>query len=112
MLPIVLSFHPDGQVEYTRNSKFQPWDGRGKMQRVTDIRKLPDGKLFYIHWMQGLYAGRNHTYGMSIAANVISTCPSTEAVIYFSSYEAAVEHEVEVLNAMRRQGVKFNDAAT
>ena len=109
--PIVLAFDTEGTVEYTRNSQFTPWEGRGEMVRVTDIRKKPDANEFYIHWMQGPCAGVDHTYGMSIAAGVISTCPAVELVMTFPTYEAAVAHEVEVLNAYRRQGVSFHDTA-
>lgn len=106
--PIVLSFHPDGEIEYTRNSQFTPFEGRGEMQRVTDIRKEPDGNQFYIHWMLGPCAGVDHTYGMSIAVGVISTCPAVELVMKFPTYEDAVNHEVAVLNAMRRKGIRFH----
>lgn len=106
--PIVLSFSPTGNVEYTRNTAFQPFDGRGDMQRVTDIQKRPDAPLYFIHWMLGPNAGRDHTYGMSTAYGVLSTCPAVEQVMLFNSYEEAVAHEVTVLNAMRKAGVSFH----
>lgn len=110
--PIVLAFDTEGTIEYTRNSQFTPWEGRGEMVRVTDIRKKPDANEFYIHWMQGPYAGVDHTYGMSAAAGVIidsAVMLTKDEVMTFPTYEAAVDHEVAVLNAYRRQGVSFND---
>lgn len=109
--PLVFAFHPDGEIEYTRNSTFSPFDGRGEMERVTDIRKSPSGNEFYIHWMRGPNKGRDHTYGMSIAYGAVTTCPAVELIMTFPSYELAVAHEVTVLNAMRRKGISFNDSS-
>lgn len=114
--PIVLAFDTEGTVEYTRNSQFTPWEGRGEMVRVTDIRKKPDANEFYIHWMQGPCAGIDHTLGMSAKIGVFGNCMVTSdaalnEVLTFPTYEAAVAHEVEVLNIMRRMGVSFHDTA-
>lgn len=112
--PIVLSFSPTGNVEYTRNTAFQPFDGRGDMQRVTDIQKLSEQNLYYIHWMLGPLAGQNHTYGMSheygLPLGYEGGDPEHTAL--FLSYEAAVAHEIKMLNAMRKAGVTFDGATT
>lgn len=121
--PIVLSFHPDGEIEYTRNSDFTPFDGRGDMRRVTDIRKEPYGAKYFIHWMLGPWTGCDHT--RLIARNYFNPddlielerqglCPKfspehmrSDERMLFDTYELAVAHEVAMLNEMRRRGVRF-----
>lgn len=114
--PVVLSFDADGNVEYTRNTMFQPFDGRGEMQRVTDIKKRKDCNLYFIHWMLGPFAGQDHTYLMDHEYGVHSGPPviitSLTVVVLFDSYEAAVTHEVKMLNAMRKAGVLFNGSTS
>lgn len=112
--PIVLAFDADGNVEYTRNSTFTPFDGRGDMQRVTDIRKRPDAPLYFIHWMLGPFAGQNHTYQMShdYGLPLGYDGGDNSRIAMFVSYEAAVAHEIKMLNAMRRAGVLFHGETT
>ena len=117
--PIVIAFYEDGQIEYTRNSQFMPWGGRGEMVRVTDIRKQPSGSRFFIQWLIGPHAGEPHRYETSMQYGVDFEMPNfaftpsnlARATMYFDSYEAAVAHEVAVLNAMRREGIKFHASA-
>lgn len=113
--PVVLSFCPDGTVEYTRNTAFQPFQGEGVMQRVTDIKKLDGDNIYFIHWMQGPYAGFDHTKDMAERYVDISDLPAIQPTgtkglgkfLYFETYQAAIDHEVAVLNAMRKEGVRF-----
>ena len=113
--PIVLAVHPDATVEYTRNSDFVPFDGEGTMERVTDIAKFKHASLYYINWLMGPYAGMAHSVSMATNYGVpIPPRPDNDnapsAIITFPTYEAAVEHEVAVLNAMRKAGVRFHDS--
>lgn len=110
--PIILAFHPDGDVEFTRTSKFTPFEGRGDMERVTDIRKFSESNLYYIDWLLGPYKGMAHTVSMAKNYNVpVPSRPDGDnaisAIITFGTYEGAVQHEIQVLNAMRKAGVKF-----
>lgn len=108
--PIVISFDENGSAEWTRTSRFVPFGGDGTMQRVTDIRKHPDKATYYILWMLGPFAGRYQTYGMAISYGVFFTAPTDIALpVSFSSYESAVQHEIAMLNAMRRQGIRFHE---
>jgi hypothetical protein len=121
--PIVLAFHPDGEIEYTRNKEFMPFDGMGVMQRVTEITKDPYANHYYIRWMRGPWMDCFHT--RLIARHYFTPeelhdleaegkCPkfSPEHMraydpMRFESYEDAVLHEVACLNQMRRMGVSF-----
>lgn len=107
---IVMVFTADGTVEFTRSPKlYEFFDGRGEMERISDIQKDLQHNGYYIRWLKGPNADRNHTYGMSIALGLLGAVyHSVESVIMFDTYEEAVEHEVRVLNAMRKQGVLFS----
>lgn len=113
--PIVLSFDADGAVEYTRTKALTLFGGAGTMQRVTDIKKVPTGASYYIHWMLGPFAGHDHVYGMAQRFSVKDTpepyslSGNHDDVVQFPTYEAAVEHEIDMLNAMRKAGVRFGD---
>lgn len=123
--PIVLAFDTEGTVEYTRNASFVPYEGRGEMQRVTDIKKEPYGQRFYIHWMLGPWAGVDHTRTIArsyfnpdelLELTYQGLCPTfspeyqfADAPMLFDSYEGAVKHEIVMLNAMRKAGVSFYD---
>lgn len=123
--PIVIAFHADGTIEYTRNPHFTPFGGQGIMERVSDIHKSPYGPYYYILWMLGPWKGCIHT--RTIARNYFNPddlkelesrgeCPKfspehmrPEEPMSFDSYEAAVKHEIVMLNAMRHAGVKFHE---
>lgn len=106
--PLVISVDPNGVAEFTRNPQLETFfGGRGEMQRVTEVFK--NGPRDYrIKWLMGPNAGRTHTYGMSIAYGVVSTVPAVELEMSFATYETAVGHEVQVLNAMRKAGIRFS----
>ena len=109
--PIVIAFDADGTAEWTRNSRFVPFGGEGTMQRVTDIRKVPDKPRYYIHWMLGPYKGSDHTAALSVKLGCLdrTSYMTINMVLLFGSYEAAVQHEIQLLNAMRRNGVSFHE---
>jgi hypothetical protein len=104
----VVSFFPDGSVEHTRSADMDAVFGTGgEMKRVTDIGRREEG--YFINWLLGPFAGREHTWGMSIGYGIVSyALHPVECTMYFPTYEAAVLHEVKMLNAMRCQGVRFN----
>lgn len=112
---LTIAVHTDGTAEYTRNSEFTPFGGEGVMERVTDIQKYRHGNLFYIRWMLGPYAdlahcvSMAHDYGVPVPHRPQHD-PAISEVITFPTYEAAVEHEVAMLNAMRKKGVRFGAA--
>lgn len=113
----VLTFTPDGEIEYTRNTQFKPFGGAGVMKRVTDIQKLPDRDSYYIRWMLGPFAGSDHCHAFAWEYNVdtdglLPVAMSGLSTILFETYEAAVAHEVTVLNAMRKAGVIFDEQQT
>ena len=116
MTTITISFDADGTVEYTRTKALTLFGGEGTMERVTDIAKFKHGNLYYINWLMGPYANMAHTCSMATNYNV-AIPPRPEGddaispIVTFSSYEAAVAHEIEMLNAMRKVGVRFGEQA-
>lgn len=112
--PLVFAFHPDGHIEYTRTSRITLFGGRGSMERVTDIYKFRETSLYYICWLLGPYKRMAHTVSMAESYSVpVPPRPATDqiesAVITFETYEEAVQHELQMLNAMRRAGVMFDE---
>ena len=106
----IISVSPDGILEYTRHPELTEFfNGDGKMERITDIRKKSKGNQYYIHWLKGPFAGKNHTYGMSKVYGLAEDLqPWLEDVLLtFYTYEQAVQHEIAMLNAMRLTGVSF-----
>lgn len=117
----VVSFHPDGTVEYTRSNLLTLFGGLGEMQRVTEIEKLPHANKFTIRWLRGPFAGAVHT--RTIARNYlipeeldIAGCPRfspeymrADDPMEFDTYNDAVFHEIAMLNVMRKAGVKFGE---
>lgn len=116
---IVLSFDADGTVEFTRTNALTLFGGGGVMERVTDIKKQPSGNHFYIQWLMGPHRGEPHRFGISMHYGVDFQMPNSDnvpdnlarATMFFDSYEAAVDHELTVLNAMRKAGVRFGEQA-
>lgn len=112
----VLNFRPNGDVEFTRNKALSElFGGAGAMRRVTDIQKSENGNFYHIRWMLGPFAGCDHTYGMAMDYGVYKypptppkTTPPREWVMTFPTYEGAVDHEVRMLNAMRKRGIGFD----
>lgn len=116
MPTITMSFDPDGSVEFTRNKNLDTFfGGAGRMRRVTDISKLPDAPLFYIKWLMGPHSDQAHdlekhrqVFGDKIVAWDCRIDDNTGTLMFFS-YEAAVQYEIACLNAMREQGVTFDE---
>jgi hypothetical protein len=111
--PITLSFHDNGVVEWTRTPHFTPFNGEGEMQRVTDIGKKPDEAKYFITWKLGIFAGHEHCYGMAArfdnGSDVgYSLSGNHDDTVLFNSYEEAVSHEIDMLNAMRKAGETFH----
>ncbi len=114
---IIMSFDPDGSVEFTRNKNLDAFfGGAGNMQRVTDIQKHPDKPWYCITWLMGPFARRirkdhNRVYHrMVFGGDLIPQACSVDGqsgTIWFFSYELAVQYEIECLNKMRADGVTF-----
>ncbi len=106
---LVINFSADGTIEYTRNTALNLFDGAGVMERVTDIKKCDEDNQYYIHWMLGPHAGHDHTHLMDRAYHSpqIKYAGDLNTAMLFPSYEAAVDHEITVLNAMRLKGITF-----
>lgn len=117
---ISMMFDSDGSIEFTRNKALDGmFGGVGVMERVTDIKKLPNDPLFYIKWLMGPYAGKSHD--VSCHMEVFDPQPmaflgrvdSNTGTLMFYSYEDAVNYEIVCLNAMREKGIVFgHDAAS
>lgn len=113
---MVIAFHDDGSIEYTRTKDLTLFGGSGTMQRVTDIQKAPAAPIYYIRWMLGPYADSLHTHDMAIEYLGLDELATLQAprishseAMEFPSYEAAVQHEITMLNAMRKAGVRFSE---
>jgi hypothetical protein len=109
-----VAFHDDGVVEHTRSTALDKVFGTsGDMQRVTDIFRGSDGQ-YYIKWMLGPFAGSVQDMEHAAGLGVIVFAEDThffdliEYPLPFNTYEAAVAHEVEMLAAMRKDGVRFD----
>lgn len=120
--PIIIAFHENGNIEYTRNSHFSPFSGKGEMQRVTDIKKSPYYEEYHIKWMLGPFAGADHSWNIVRSyfnpderrAAGIEFSPENDrpwGVLKFRTYEDAVKHEIIMLNKMRQCGVTFYEKA-
>lgn len=116
-MEIVMSFDPDGSVEYTRNKALDGiFGGQGRMKRVTDIQKLNGESLFFIKWLMGPYAGKHFSHTLDRHDEVFGLWRPSQRVfisshtgtMFFYSYEDAVAYEIECLNEMRRQGITFD----
>lgn len=113
--PHVLSFAPNGSVEFTRSPDLNfLFKGEGDMERVTDIRKRTDAAMFYVHWMLGPFAGEDSTHVHHSQflgeQKPCVRCRIEGRVMLFWSYEDAVKYEVQMLDAMRKAGVQFGTA--
>lgn len=114
---IAIAFHADGTIEYTRTKALTLFGGSGTMQRVTDIKKVPTASLYYIYWMLGPHTGhsanleQHKKYIGQAKPEVCVKIDDNTGTFYFNSYEDAVSHEIEMLNAMRKAGVRFYEQA-
>lgn len=105
---LVIRVDAEGTAEWTRDKNLQfLFGGEGDMQRVTDIFKR--GTHFGIKWLIGPLAVKEHTFAMSVDYGVLEGGVTTtlHEPIMFLTYEAAVAHEILMLNAMRRAGISF-----
>ena len=68
--------------------------GHREVKRISDIVHLDGMQRFVIRWLCGPYAG-------SLAGE------ETGCVKTFADYETAVEHEIEMVNTLRRKGASF-----
>lgn len=118
MPTIAVTFDPDGSIEFTRAAQLD-WlfDGAGVMKRVTDIKKLPNDSLFYVFWLMGPYAGKSHGLAehIEVFGGILDGKYGNPAIVsdhtgtfMFRTYNAAVEYEIECLNAMRKAGVTLD----
>lgn len=117
----VLAFHPDGEIEFTRNthlSEVLAPLGYASMERVSDIRQKAYTNKFYIQWLLGKWAGSPHTRNLCRnyfnPDNIPDSAPhfAPEYMnpldpMLFATYEDAVAHEIDMLNAMRLKGETF-----
>ena len=102
----------DGTIQHTRSELLdRVFGGRGRMHRVTDIRKVPDAAMYIIHWLDGPFEGKDHTRGMAMQYTVAYPSAARilgpEVVLCFDKYDDAVWHERQMLDAMRRDGIVF-----
>jgi hypothetical protein len=108
---------PTGDTQFTRNPDLETiFGGRGRMHRVSDIQKVPDEPLYVIFWLDGPFAQQYHRPDMAVTYDVPrgsgqvqrNSVLKEDDVLVFPSYEAAVAHEIEMLNAIRVAGYLFD----
>jgi hypothetical protein len=120
-----IAVYTDGTAEWTRAPALDKFfEGAGRMSRITDIRKHDESPLYCIFWMRGPYACnwfcRRHLmdiYGcceeeatmLSIEKGALSMNAGLFAPLYVRSYQEAVDWEIEMLNYMRKDGVRFGN---
>lgn len=110
---------PTGQVEYTRHPAMSRLFGdTGDMVRVSDIQKVPGEPLFMVKWLRGPCEGQfsdlmhHRAYLNDVALSTLQGWVykhHDEGILYFDSYENAVEYEVLMLAAFRKRGISFGE---
>lgn len=110
MSKIVVTCHPNGSVETLLTSVLDTRKlGHRQIDRITIIEFDEVGQDFHIQWLKGPYAGHAHDTVMdcNILKNSPLPRPSQRAIMVFDTYEEAVAHEIECVNALRLQGISF-----
>jgi hypothetical protein len=107
----VIAVHSNGALEFTRHNDLEKmFDGKWDMERVTEVRKDREGGKYFILWMLGPHRQQHHSH--AIDRNYFEGTDTSHNTMLFDTYDLAVAHEVKVLNAMRRQGVKIGTLIT
>lgn len=114
--PLVKQIHvrPDGSVDFTRDPLLTPiFDGRGQMQRITEIEKLEYSGKYYFTWLKGPYAGTifdtDQAKELGIADVRIDISDGANWRCVFPTYEEAVSVEVQAVEALRQRGHTFKE---
>lgn len=82
--------------------------GDRKIDRITLIEFDEDEQKFFIKWLRGPYRPFTHTQGMARETLASDKYRLSADTIFFDTYEKAVEHEVECVNALRLEGERFD----
>lgn len=97
MKEMVISITPEGKIEHILKDSFfdTRFFGNRKIERMTTIEFNVEKQQFYIQWLKGPLTGH---YAEDAAGRVL----------YFDTYDEAVQVEIERVNAMRLQGISFD----
>lgn len=107
-MQFVISCLPDGTIEHTRVPP-NVFDLKlhKEVRRVSEIEFDEDGQFYYIKWLRGPYANKVHSYSILNSLHRGGDVNAGSATVPFTTYEAAVSHEVYCLNRMRIDGHTF-----
>lgn len=103
----VITIDLNGSLESLRQKKGQGVDlrefGAVQMERVSEINMNETTQKYYVSFLLGLLAGRNLSQGLyhTLKEDDAFLAHSRERQ-YFDEYEDAVEAEIFVLNAFRK----------
>lgn len=99
----VLNFFPNGTLQHTLKDSYFNTSvlGKRKVERMTEISFQEILQKFYICVLnEELFKANNsHIYLMEEGAD--------DKVLYFNTYEEAVEKEIEWVNSLRLQGLEL-----
>ena len=116
---MIVNFFNDGSVQHTLRDSVFKLSGHRRVDRVSEIKFHSGFQKFYIQWRYSpnvpfFQNDPPHsgplTHTESIAREYGVEPPErcgVTGVCYFDTYELAVGHEIEVLDAMRRKGIRF-----
>lgn len=132
---MLMVFNTDGSVEFTRNPSLLAIAPAGRLavQRMTEIFFEESGQHWYIKFLTGPFHGLRlrwedealvhfdlgaerelHTHWTAFwhdeGRALVSRCTLwgvQEGIVYFNSYEEAVEVEVAFVDYLRKQGISM-----
>jgi hypothetical protein len=116
MKEMVLTITPEGRVEHTLKDSFfdTRFLGRRRVERMTSVNFDPNQQKFYIMWLRGPFKGFPHTtYEETLCAGIEPEWGREDGEgypgdwLFFESYEAGVQREIELVNELRLQGFSF-----
>lgn len=116
---IVISCFPDGVVQHTRDKTFS-LPGKQSIKRVSEIVFNETAQKWEIYFRLNGFVGKDFHIadGEPVSEAMFIQYSGSDAKwggaqcqpMHFDTYELAVEKEVELLNLMRLQGMRFDHA--
>jgi hypothetical protein len=108
MKQIVISAAPDGTLQTLRDKDMDlsTLGGTRTVVRITDILFDEEEQHFYIKWLKGPYKNLVESRHSTLAPESLAAYVH-RGVLYFKTYEIAVQHEIARVNELRLSGATF-----
>jgi hypothetical protein len=112
MPQLVITVHENGSLETLLKDKVLDTRifGDRRIERITIIEHDEYRQKFFIHWLKGPMVGTKRVPigGGSVLHSYSSVaCWDDYSVLFFDTYDDAVRHEVDSVNALRVNGYSF-----